>query len=151
MKIYETKLQYSLVKESAVSTPLDMASKVYQYMEGAFDNNPMQESFWVISLTRKNHPISRTMVSLGSISSAIVSPPDIFRIAILANAAAIAVAHNHPSGDPAPSRADISITRKLRECGSLMNITLIDHIICGDSQSDPQRKGFYSFSEAGLL
>jgi DNA repair protein RadC len=150
MKIYEAQLQYSLVKEGATA-PLDLPCKVYQYMAGAFDKNPMQESFWVICLNMKNHPISRTMVSLGTISSAFANPREIFRIAILANAASIVITHNHPSGDPAPSRADIQVTRQLRECGKLMNIQLIDHVICGDSQSDPQGLGYYSFSEAGLL
>ncbi len=150
MKIYEAQLQYSLVSEG-VTAPLDFPAKIHQYMAGAFDKHPMQESFWVICLNQKNHPIMRVMASLGTATSALVNPAEVFRIAILANATGIAVSHNHPSGDPAPSRADINITRQLRECGSLMNIRLLDHIICGDQKSDPLGKGFYSFSEAGLV
>ena len=150
MKIYEAQLQYSLVREG-VTTALQIPAHISQYMADAFERNPMQESFWVICLNTKYHPISRTMVSLGTISSALVNPPEIFRIAILANAAAIVVAHNHPSGDPSPSRADISVTRTIRECGKLMNIKLLDHLIYGDKKSDPQGLGHYSFSEAGLI
>jgi len=150
MKIYEAQLQYSLVKEGA-TTPLDIPQKVNQYMAGAFDRNPMQESFWVICLNQKNHPIGRTMISLGTATAALVNPAEIFRVAILSNATAIVVVHNHPSGDPGPSRADVSITRKIRDCASLMNIPLIDHLICGDPKSDPQGIGFYSFNQAGLI
>jgi len=149
MKIYEASLTYSLIKECP-TTPLDQPQKVWKYMQDAFQSNPMQESFWVISLNRKNHPISRSMVFLGSMTNSIVNPPEIFRMAILNHASAIIVAHNHPSGDPSPSAADIKVTRTLRECGTLMNIQLIDHLICGDSKSDPQGLGYYSFNDAGL-
>jgi len=119
-------------------------------MIDAFESNPMQESFWVICLNQKNQPIGRAMVSLGSLSSSIANPPEIFRIALLGHAASIIVAHNHPSGDPAPSAADIKVTRTLRECGSLMKIQVLDHVICGAPKSDPNRNGFDSFNEAGL-
>ncbi len=149
MKTYEASLQYSLVSNGP-TTPLDEPEKVHRYMQDAFEKNPMQESFWVICLNRKNHPIFRAMVTLGSATNSIVNPPEIFRIAILASATAMIVSHNHPSGDPAPSAADIKVTRTLKECGSLMNIELLDHVICGDSISDPQGRGYYSFNEAGL-
>lgn len=110
----------------------------------------MQESFWVICLNRKNHPLGRSMVTLGSATNSIANPPEIFRVAILAGATAIIVAHNHPSGDPGPSAADIKVTRTLKECGKLMNIELVDHVICGDPKSDPNGTGYYSFQEAGL-
>jgi len=149
MKIYEASLTYSLVKESK-TTALDTPQKVWAYMQDAFQTNPMQESFWVISLNRKNHPISRSMAFLGSMSNSIVNPPEIFRIAILNHASAIIVAHNHPSGDPSPSAADIRVTRTLRECGTFMSIQLIDHLVCGDPNSDPKGLGYYSFNDAGI-
>lgn len=149
MKIYEAKLQYSLVKECATK-PLDSPDKVYGYIRDAFDTNPMQESVWVICLNRKNHPLGRTMVSLGTLNGSLVNPPEIFRIAILAHASAIIVVHNHPSGDPSPSAADIKVTRNLREAGITMNINLLDHLISGDPKSDPKGIGYYSFQDAGL-
>ncbi|WP_309397998.1 JAB domain-containing protein [Cerasicoccus maritimus] len=149
MKIYEASIKYSLVSECQ-STPLDSPAMIYQYMQGAFDNYLMQESFWVICMNRKNQPTSRTMIALGTISGALVSPAEVFRVAILTNAANIAVAHNHPSGDPYPSKQDISMTRSLGECAKLMQIPLLDHIICGDPKSDPKGIGYYSSNENGL-
>ena len=60
-------------------------------------------------------------------------------------------AHNHPSGDPAPSAADIKITRQLREAGQAVDITLLDHVILGNASADPTGRGYYSFRESGLL
>ena len=149
MKIYEASIKYSLVRECPVKG-LDNSGMLYQYMQGAFDNYPMQESFWVISLNRKNLPISRTMISLGTISGTVVSPAEVFRVAILASAANLAVAHNHPSGDPRPSEHDINATCNLRDCGKMMKIPILDHIICGDPKSDPKGVGYYSFRDNGL-
>lgn len=70
----------------------------------------------------------------------------LLRPCILSNASGFIAAHNHPSGDTAPSRADIQVTRELREAGKTMGIPLIDHIIIGDAYSEP-----YSFNEAGLV
>ena len=149
MRIYEASLQYSLVSEGKTK-PLDSPERVYEYMREAFERNPMQESFWVICLNRKNHPIGRTMVTLGTATNSLVSPPEVFRISILSGATTIIVAHNHPSGDPSPSSADIKVTRTLRECGTLMSIQLVDHLICGDPISDPNDLGYYSFNDSGL-
>ena len=90
------------------------------------------------------------MTALGSVSGAIVSPADIFRVAVLTGASTIALAHNHPSGDPHPSTTDIKTTRAIAECGKLMQIPLIDHIVCGDPHADPTGLGYYSFNEHGL-
>jgi DNA repair protein RadC len=75
----------------------------------------------------------------------------VFKIAVLSSAAAIVVAHNHPSGDPAPSSADLQVTRRLREAALAMDIDLIDHVIVGLPEDDPAGKGYYSFRSAGLL
>jgi len=61
------------------------------------------------------------------------------------------VAHNHPSGDPAPSAADITVTRMLRDAAKVLDIELLDHVIAGDAKANPQGRGVYSFREAGLL
>lgn len=71
--------------------------------------------------------------------------------AILAGATALVVAHNHPSGDPAPSAADQQITHVLRDAAKIIDIELLDHVIVGDVKADPQKVGHYSFREAGLL
>jgi DNA repair protein RadC len=61
------------------------------------------------------------------------------------------VAHNHPSGDPAPSAADVRITRQLREAAKMLDLSLLDHVIVGNKSADPGGVGFYSFADAGLL
>ena len=142
--IYEAKIHYSLIQEGSqerLSTPL----QVMHYLEGAFDEDPTVEWFYVILLNRKNMPTGRTLVSRGSATSTVVHAREVFKPAILAGASGIICAHNHPSGDPAPSRADIQVTRKLREAGQIIGIDLIDHMIVGCSSS------YYSFGEAGLV
>jgi DNA repair protein RadC len=69
----------------------------------------------------------------------------------LASAAAIVCVHNHPSGDPGPSAADLSITKLLREASKTVEIDLLDHVIIGTKDDDPLGRGYYSFREAGLL
>jgi DNA repair protein RadC len=75
----------------------------------------------------------------------------VFKIAILASAAAIVVSHNHPSGDPAPSAQDVQLTRQLREAAKIIGIDLIDHVIVGTAEDDPLKVGHYSFRNAGIL
>ena len=110
MRIYEASIAYSLVTLGDVS-PVNTPSTIVEYLRDAYEKTPLQESFWVICLDRKNKPISRTMISLGSLTSTVVHPREVFKVAILASAAAIVVSHNHPSGDPAPSSADVQVTR----------------------------------------
>ncbi len=111
----------------------------------------MQEAFYCVYLDRKNHPLGRHLLTLGTATSTMLSPKEVFRGAIVAGAVAIVVAHNHPSGDPAPSQADITVTRGLREAAKILEIELLDHVVVGDVKSDPRGTGFYSFREAGLM
>ncbi len=151
MKIYNIELKFTCVQESSEVDALIRPETVVAYMAGAFDQYPEQESFWVIPLNNKGFPKGRHMISLGIINGTVAHPREVFRTAILASAASIIVVHNHPSGDPAPSSADISMTRKLREAGEMVGIPLRDHVVIGDQFQDPLRKGFFSFSEAGYL
>lgn len=150
MRVYEASISYSLV-HLGEETALDRPDLVADYLRSGFEQNPVQESFWVVMLDRRNRPMGRTMTSLGTLTSTMVHARDVFRPAILASAAAIIVAHNHPSGDPAPSAADISITRRLREAAKVLEIDLLDHVVVGTLEGDPQKRGWYSFREAGLL
>ena len=150
MRIYEASIAYSLVTLGDVS-PVNTPSTIVEYLRDAYEKTPLQESFWVICLDRKNKPISRTMISLGSLTSTVVHPREVFKVAILASAAAIVVSHNHPSGDPAPSSADVQVTRQLREAAKFMGIDLLDHVIVGHPTDDPLHRGYYSFREAGLV
>ena len=136
----------TLVREpgavDAEVTPLrgsEDAAKVFRPLFVGLD----REQFAVLLLDTKHRPLGLNVVSVGSLSLAIVHPREVFKPAILANSAAVIVGHNHPSGDPTPSSEDIEITRRLRESGELIGIRVLDSIILG---RDP---AFYSFADAG--
>jgi DNA repair protein RadC len=109
------------------------------------------ERFWTLCLDRKNRLIRRVEVTKGTATASLVHPREVFRDAIRLSAAAVIVAHNHPSGAPAPSRADIQVSRQLREAAKVIGIDFLDHIVLGRKTNDPQGLGFYSFNEAGLI
>jgi DNA repair protein RadC len=150
MRVFECKLTYSLVSLGE-EVQLNRPDKVAEYLRTAFDENPLQEAFYCVYLDRKNHPIGRHLVTLGTATSTLVAPREVFRGAILAGATALVVAHNHPSGDPSPSAADVQITRVLREASKIIDIELLDHVIVGDLKGDPRNVGHYSFREAGII
>lgn len=150
MRVFEASINYNLVQLGDDVT-LNSATKVVEYLKSAFEATPMQESFWVVMLDRKSHAISRVRITLGTATAALAHPREVFRPAILANACSIIVAHNHPSGDPAPSGPDLHVTRQLREASKAVDIELLDHVIVGYPESDPTGKGYFSFREAGLL
>ncbi len=109
------------------------------------------EKFWVLCLNRKNRLIREHEATSGTASSSLVHPREVFREAIRAGASAVICVHNHPSGDPAPSAADIQVTRQLREASRAVDIDLLDHVIIGNRASDPIGRGYYSFRDAGVL
>lgn len=103
-----------------------------------------KEYFLALLLDGKNRIIREVQISEGSLNQSIVHPREVFSIAVRESAAAIILVHNHPTGDPSPSREDLEITRRLREAGDLMGIKVLDHIIIGD-------EAFLSFSAQGLM
>lgn len=88
-----------------------------------------QEQFWVLCVDARMRLLSIEMIHKGTAHSVEVHPRDVFRRAIRSNAAGIALAHNHPSGDPTPSPEDLELTRRLVECGRLLGIPVIDHVV----------------------
>lgn len=143
MKIREARLRYRTIQEGPIA-PLSSPDQVVRYLSGVFDDDPTVEWFVVIPLNRKNHPLARIIVTRGIADSSLVHPREVFRPAILAGATGIIVAHNHPSGDPSPSAADVRVTRQLRESSKVVGIDLLDHVIVGDPEH-------YSFCDSGLL
>jgi DNA repair protein RadC len=123
-----------------VSSPADASGLLSRYLKGAD-----REHFVALFLDTKNQVTGIHTVSVGDLSSALVHPREVFKPAILANAASILVAHNHPSGDPAPSPEDVAITHRLCEAGELLGIALLDHVIIGE----PGR--WTSLKEKGFL
>jgi DNA repair protein RadC len=109
------------------------------------------EKFWVLCLNRKNRLLKRVEITSGTATAALAHPREVFRAAIKESAAAVICAHNHPSGDPAPSAPDMHVTRQLREAARAVEIELLDHVIVGRSGADPAGRGYFSFREAGLL
>ena len=101
-----------------------------------------QEEFVVLYLTTKNMLIHEETIFKGSLNTSIVHPREVFKDALKRSAAAIIVVHNHPSGDPTPSKEDIRVTKRLNDCGALLGIDVLDHIIIGDGV-------YYSLKEHG--
>lgn len=91
-----------------------------------------KEIFNIILLNTKNNVIAIENISVGSLNASIVHPREVFNIAIRRSSSAIILTHNHPSGDPKPSAEDINITKRLIEAGTIIGITVLDHIIIGD-------------------
>ncbi|GAJ99220.1 DNA repair protein RadC [Geomicrobium sp. JCM 19055] len=91
-----------------------------------------QEHFVAIYLNTKNQVIHKQTLFIGSLNSSIVHPREVFKEAIRRSAASVIALHNHPSGDPEPSEEDKAVTRRLFECGQLLGIELLDHIVIGD-------------------
>ena len=108
-----------------------------------FLQDETREIFLCIHLNTKNSVICIDMVSQGSMTQSIVSPVEVFSPALLSKASALIFVHNHPSLDPTPSSEDIAITRRLKECGDLLSVRILDHIIIGET--------YLSFVERGLL
>lgn len=102
-----------------------------------------KEYFIAAHVDGKNRIVCIDQISVGSLNQSIVHPRETFKSALLSSAAAIILIHNHPTGDPAPSREDMEITRRLKEAGELLGIKVLDHIIIGDS--------YTSFVSQGLL
>jgi DNA repair protein RadC len=137
-----------LAKGKSIAPLLDTPERVFD----AFGKEFMalrQESLRVLLLDARLRLIRAEEITRGSVSECMAHPREIFRQAMIHSAYAVVVLHNHPSGDPAPSAADIRITRSLREAAQLLQINLIDHIILGSP--DGGRLPYYSFKEAGHL
>jgi DNA repair protein RadC len=151
MRVYEAKLTYEATLFEVGSKLLSTAELVYQYMKDVLEVYPVNEVFYVILLNRKNRPLGRVAITSGTATCALAHPREVFRPAIVGGATAIICVHNHPSGDPAPSSADLQLTRQLREAAKIVDIDLIDHVILGHPECDPLNVGYYSFRNAGVL
>ena len=103
-----------------------------------------KEHFKLILLNSRNRVIAISTISIGTLTTSLVHPREVFKEAIMHSAASVVLAHNHPSGDPDPSEDDLKITKKLVESGKILGIEVIDHIIIG-------KIDHYSFREKGLI
>ena len=131
-----------LVKESLAHTsPVTIrdSQTAYRLLEPLFDGLD-REHFMVVGLDAKHAVIGINTVSIGSVTMSIVHPREVFKPLILLNASAVILAHNHPSGDTTPSQEDRALTRRLKDGGELLGITVLDHIVLGEDR-------YYSFAD----
>ena len=140
MKTIVRKYSVALVKESAhkyadIPTSLNTPEKVVKYADSVlnFDRLPV-ENFVLVPVDNKLKPLGVFVVTVGTVDASIVSSRDVFQAALLCNASSIFILHNHPSGDPTPSKEDIEVTDRLKKAGELMRIPLLDHVIVGEKR-----------------
>lgn len=107
-------------------------------------NNEAQEVLVTLMLNTKNSIVGIQEITRGSLAASIVHPREVYKAAILHNAASIILAHNHPSGSPSPSREDIAVTERILKAGKILDIPLLDHVIIGDPH-------FVSLKEKGII
>lgn len=138
----KVELLVPVVQEDTVGNAISNASDIHKECQDL--SSLAQETFGVITCDQKNRIINRHIVSIGSLTESLVHPREVFRRVILDNAASIAFFHNHPSGEPAPSRADRQLTTRLKEGADLLGIRVLDHVIVGKDK-------YYSFTESGAL
>ena len=137
---------FELARQSIGARPqigkrLAGASDVWTHMRARLSGVPVEE-FWVIALDVRHRVILDEVFARGSLTGVEIHPRDIFRPLIKAGAAGVIFCHQHPSGDPEPSRADIELTTRLREVGEMCGIAVLDHVVVGAS-------GYVSFAERG--
>jgi DNA repair protein RadC len=137
-RIYESRTGRTIDEALTV----DSAAIAYDFLRGEMACLE-QEQLRTLNLNIKNRILSAPMIYQGTLEHTFVRIAEVFRPAIVANAAALIVAHNHPSGDPTPSPEDVRLTKELVEAGRLLGINVLDHIVIGDER-------FVSLRERGL-
>lgn len=147
-KIAQIKAAFELGKrlmgESSDGKPIFSSShSIYAYFAPRFKN--LKKEFFIgVLLDAKNRLIRECKVSEGTLTNSLIHPREAFKEAVKESAASVIFVHNHPSGDPSPSKDDISITERLRDAGNLLGINVLDHVIIGDGK-------YVSLKEKGLL
>jgi DNA repair protein RadC len=133
----------SIGKRPIVGQRLAGAADVYAHMRARLSGLPVEE-FWAIAVDVRHRVIFDDMLARGSLTGVEIHPRDAFRPLIKAGAAAVLFCHNHPSGNPTPSRADIELTTRLRQVGDLCGIPVLDHVVVGAD-------GYVSLAERNWL
>jgi DNA repair protein RadC len=118
---------WPVAERPLVSTPEDVVRLCATQLRGSD-----REHFWALALSTKNRLLRMVEVSVGSLNTSIVHPRELFKEAVRVSAASVVVVHNHPSGDPTPSSADLQLTRRLARAGEVLGIELLDHVVIGD-------------------
>ncbi|MCL2337928.1 MAG: DNA repair protein RadC [Firmicutes bacterium] len=127
------------LEKPAIKSPENAAALVMEEMR-----HLDREHFWALLLNTKNQVLAKEVISIGTLNFSAIHPRELFKAAIKRSAAGVILVHNHPSGDPAPSRQDIEATARLVEAGNIIGIEVLDHLVVGDNK-------FISFKAQGLL
>ncbi len=135
--IKEDTVEYS----TTIKSPCDIARLAREVLEM---HEMAEENFIILCLNTKNKIAGVHTVSIGSLNASIVHPREVFKAALLNNASGIICLHNHPSGDPAPSREDIEITHRLVNAGNILGVNVLDHVVIGDGR-------YISLKEQGMM
>ncbi len=152
MTIWELECKF-IPKGNIKAKSIRGARDFHEYFKDVFDKNPQQEALYALYLDIRNHPICLKLITLGLNYTTQYHPREVLGPGMIpsVNAMQVAIAHNHPGGDPAPSQADKKATIHLRKACEALNINLRDHIIVGDRLQDPMGKGYFSFWDQGYL
>ena len=137
-----------VAREQTQTAVLDTPERIFENFGPQMAHLPQEQVVVVPVDTRLRH-LGTSVVSVGTVNESSAHPREIFRPVITRGAYGCVLIHNHPSGDPSPSRADEAITRRVAEAATLMQIRFVDHVIIG--RAAPGRAGYFSFREAGLI
>ena len=127
-----------------VHNPEAVAEVFREVLKNEDETDQYKEHFWAMGLNTKNRVLYLELVSLGTLTSGLIHPREVFKSAIIKSAANLIFCHNHPSGESEPSLPDITVTRKLKEGGEILGIKILDHIIIGNDT-------IFSFNSEGKL
>jgi len=126
--------------DQQIRSSADASTLLYTYLADVD-----REHFVIILLNQKNRVLGVSTISIGSLTASIVHPREVYKSAILSNAASLICGHNHPSGDCQPSREDRALTQRLVEAGKLLGISILDHVIIGGEGR------YFSFADENML
>ena len=137
--VYKRKVKYADLPR------ISNSAQAFDYFKNIWSNKIDHiEEFYVLFLNRANKAIGYSRISIGGTSGTVVDPKVIYQIALKGNVSSLVLAHNHPSGNLQPSESDIKLTRKLKDAGTFLDITILDHLIVSS-------EGYFSMADEGLL
>ena len=142
--IAEISISYSTKVKARDRVQITRSGAAFEILKECFPSLEHREYFYMMLLDRGNKVLGVHQVSAGGVTGTVVDPKIVFQVALKSNACSIILAHNHPSGGIQPSEADITLTRKLKNAGEFLDITVIDHLIVTEDI-------YYSFADEGRL
>jgi DNA repair protein RadC len=144
LQVAEISISYSPMVKSEDRVKIRSSSDAERVLRSVFPSLSHREYFYLLLLDRSSHCLGFSQVSMGGIAGTVADIRIIFQTAIKANCSGIILAHNHASGNLSPSDADIRLTRKVSDAGTLLDISVMDHLILAES-------GYYSFADESQL